>query len=279
MISPNYTRMIASLLVNGYTPSLYYYSYSGSLSLPDSITVVVSSNGYVVATANANVVSITQSGNAVSVTFQATFNTSFTGDTVYLFASSSNLLLYLIAYDSVNVSSSPDDPLVIEWTIEIVVSSSFIVNAVSGQKSIGGTPCCVVNGTAVFIPYVATAIVLYTLVPSAQKTVQILAPNTEIAQVMASLPNVTSIDQLGGITAFVVSCNGTPVYCGGATNGSGIVPMITSPTQCGYTSSSCSNAYVIAMYSIAGVYASLMQAQFNPSVGNAYSFTVVITVT
>ena len=304
-VSAEYIALLKQLLVNGYgTVTVYSSGYQGSagtsatsvtFQLPTSITIVILNNGNVVATSLASISSITESGGELSVTFTTTFNTSFSGDELRLYASYGTTLIYLIAYVNLNVTSSPSNPLVIEWTITVETSGEFNVIGVQGspqelsQIPLTASKCCNINTTVYLYPYLVHLIIAYTLIPSPSYIVQTQFPNIPLAVMLQSIPQPTNAQQFSGITAVAVTCQSQgvniPVYCGEAENGVGNVIFLYTPNNCntprlpsGYTQ--CQSPTALALYQLGTVYLALLQAPLytTPQQGSAISITVEITI-
>jgi len=276
-ISAEYKSLLQTLLVNGYKSTYYYYySYQKSafvFNFPTGIAMIPRQNGVPKAIAFAKVTSIVENGGELSITFEAIFTTNFTADEIDMYAVIGSTILYKIASVTGNFTSSTDDNLSVEWTIDIVVNSIFDV----GQSTITSyllpiNNCTSLNGQLLVYPYFVHLIIAYTLIPSTAFTVQSQFPNIPLATMLASVPTPTSPQQLKGITAFIYACNGQPQLCYPVYNGLGTA-IITENIN-------CSSPIMIVLYQIAGTYLAYMQlpVSITFNIGNTYNYEIGISV-
>ncbi|AZI75872.1 hypothetical protein SBFV3_gp37 [Sulfolobales Beppu filamentous virus 3] len=300
-VSSEYVALLKQILVNGYgTVTVYssgYYSSATSVTfqLPTSITIVVLNNGNVVAQSIASISSVTESGGELSVTFTTTFNTTFNGNEIRLYASYGTTLIYLIAYAYLDVTSSPSNPLVIEWTITIETTGEFNVIGVQGSPQalapipLVSSKCCSINTTVFMYPYLVHLIIAYTLIPSPSYIIQTQFPTIPLAVMLQSIPQPSNATQFYGITAVAVTCQSQnvniPVYCGEAENGTGNIVFLYTPNNCntprlpsGYTQ--CQSPTALALYQLGTVYLAILQAQLYtiPQQGSAITVQAEITI-
>jgi len=276
-ISAEYKSLLQTLLVNGYKSTYYYYySYQKSafvFNFPTGIAMIPRQNGVPKAIAFAKVTSIVENGGELSITFEAIFTTNFTADEIDMYAVIGSTILYKIASVTGNFTSSTDDNLSVEWTIDIVVNSIFDV----GQSTITSyllpiNNCTSLNGQLLVYPYFVHLIIAYTLIPSTAFTVQSQFPNIPLATMLASVPTPTSPQQLKGITAFIYACNEQPQLCYPVYNGLGTA-VITSNIN-------CSSPTMIVLYQIGSTYLAYMQLQVQVtfSIGNTYNYEIGVNV-
>jgi len=276
-ISAEYKSLLQTLLVNGYKSAYYYYyGYQKSafiFNFPTGIALIPRQNGVPKAMALAKINSIVENGGELSITFEATFTTDFIANEIDMYAVIGNTILYKIAYVTGNFTSSTDDNLSVEWTIEIVVNSIFNV----GQSTVTSyllpiNNCTSLNGQLLVYPYFVHLIIAYTLIPSTPFTVQSQFPNIPLATMLAVVPTPSSPQQLMGITAFVYTCNGQPQLCYPVYNGLGTA-VITSNIN-------CSSPTMIVLYQIGSTYLAYMQLQVSVTfnIGNTYSYEIGVSV-
>jgi len=280
-ISAEYKSLLQQILVNGYKSTYYYYySYSSAtqkfpftFNFPTSIALIPRQNGVPKAMALANITSIVENGGELSITFQATFTTDFTADEIDMYAVLGNTILYKIASVTGNFTSSTEDNLYVEWTIEIVVNSIF--NVGSNNVTTYTLPydtCTSLYGQLIIYPYFVHLIIAYTLIPLPAFTVQSQFPNIPLATMLAVVPTPTSPQQLKGVTAFMYACNGQPELCYPVYNGLGTAVITTSIN--------CNTPTMIVLYQIGSTYLAYMQLQvpvtFN--IGNTYSYEIGVSV-
>jgi len=280
-ISAEYKSLLQQILVNGYKSTYYYYySYSSvaqkfpfTFNFPTGIAMISRQNGVPKAMALANITSIVENGGELSITFQATFTTDFTADEIDMYAVIGNTILYKIASVTGNFTSSTEDNLYVEWTIEIVVNSIF--NVGSNNVTTYTLPydtCTSLYGQLIIYPYFVHLIIAYTLIPLPTFTVQSQFPNIPLATMLAVVPTPTSPQQLKGVTAFIYACNGQPQLCYPVYNGLGTAVITTSIN--------CNTPTMIVLYQIGSTYLAYMQLQvpvtFN--IGNTYSYEIGVSV-
>jgi hypothetical protein len=280
-ISAEYKSLLETLLIDGYKSTYYYYySYSSTaqkfpftFNFPTGIAMVARQNGVPKAMVLASITSIVENGGELSITFQATFTTNFNANEIDMYAVIGNVILYKIASVTGNFTSSTDDNLSVEWTIEIVVNSIFNV----GQGTITSyllpiNKCISMNGEIFVYPYFVHLIIAYTLIPSTPFTVQSKFPNTPLASMVATVPAPSSPQQLKGVTAFIYACNLEPELCYPVYNGIGTAVITTNIN--------CSSPTMIVLYQIGSIYLAYMQlpvpVTFN--IGNTYSYQIGVNV-
>ena len=276
-ISAEYKSLLQTLLVNGYKNAYYYYysykKFAFVFNFPTGIALIPRQNGVPKAMALAKINSIVENGGELSITFEATFTTDFTADEIDMYAVIGNMILYKIASVTGNFTSSTDDNLSVEWTIEIVVNSIFAVgNNTVTSYLLPMNKCTLLNGQLLVYPYFVHLIIAYTLIPSTPFTVQSQFPNIPLATMLATVPTPTSPQQLEGITAFIYACNGEPQLCYPVYNGLGTA-IITANIN-------CNTPTMIVLYQIGSTYLAYMQLQVQVTfnIGNTYSYEIGISV-
>jgi len=280
-ISAEYKSLLQTLLMNGYESTYYYYygyspaskKFPFTFNFPTGIVMAPRQNGVPKAMETALIISIVENEGELSITYQATFTTDFTADEIDIYAVIGETVLYKIASVTGSFKSSTDDNLVIEWTIEIIVSKIFNVgndNMTSYFLSMNN--CISLYGQLLVYPYFVHLIIAYTLIPLTAFTVQSQYPNIPLATMLATVPTPTQPQQLKGITAFIYACNGEPQLCYPVYNGLGTA-IIT-------TNINCNSPTMIVLYQIGSTYLAYMQLQvpviFN--VGNTYTYEIGISV-
>ena len=280
-ISAEYKSLLQTLLVNGYKNIYYYYyTYSSTtkkfpftFNFPTGIAIMPRYHGVPKAMSLATITSIVENGGELSITYQATFATDFTADEIDMYAVIGETIIYKIASITGNFTSSTDDNLVVEWTIDITVSSIFNVgnnNMLSYFLPMNN--CKSLFGQLLIYPYFIHLIIAYTLIPSPAFTVQSQYPNIPLATMLATVPTPTQPQQLQGITAFMYACNCQPQFCYPVYNGLGTA-VITANIN-------CSSPTMIVLYQIGSTYLAYMQLQvpvtFN--IGNTYTYEIGISV-
>jgi len=280
-ISAEYKSLLQTLLVNGYESTYYYYysyssatqKYAFTFNFPTGIAMIPRENGVPKAMALAKITSIVENGGELSITFDATFTTDFNANEIDMYAVIGSMILYKIATVTGTFTSSTDDNLSVEWTIDITVNSIFN----TGQSTVTSyllpiNGCKSLNGQLLLYPYFVHLIIAYTLIPSTAFTVQSQFPNIPLATMLATVPTPSSPQQLKGITAFIYACNGQPQLCYPVYNGIGTA-IITSNIN-------CSSPTMIVLYQIGGTYLAYMQLPVSISfnIGNTYSYEIGISV-
>ena len=279
MISQEYVSLLSSLLVTGYQSEYYYYGYSGkgsfTFQFPTGIVMVAKSGGVIQSVAPAKVVSIVEQGGELSVTFSATFTTTFSANEIDIYAVIGTTLLYKIAYATGYFESSADDNLSICWTIDIVVNNVFNVGSSNFQTvQLPNNYCIAISGQVVIYPYLVHFIIALTLIPSPAYTVQSSYPNIPLATMLANIPIPSSPQQLKGVTAFAYLCNSEEVtLCYPVYNKLGTA-VITQQVNCNATS-------VVMLYQVGSVYLAYMSlpVQVSLNIGNTYTYEVGVNVT
>jgi len=280
-ISAEYKSLLQTLLVNGYKNIYYYYyTYSSTtkkfpftFNFPTGIAIMPRYHGVPKAMSLATITSIVENGGELSITYQATFATDFTADEIDMYAVIGETIIYKIASITGNFTSSTDDNLVVEWTIDITVSSIFNVgnnNMLSYFLPMNN--CKSLFGQLLIYPYFIHLIIAYTLIPSPAFTVQSQYPNIPLATMLATVPTPTQPQQLQGITAFIYACNCQPQFCYPVYNGLGTA-VITANIN-------CSSPTMIVLYQIGSTYLAYMQLQVQVtfSIGNTYTYEIGISV-
>jgi hypothetical protein len=280
-ISVEYKSLLETLLVNGYESTYYYYySYSYTtqkfafvFNFPTGIAMIARQNGVPKAIAFAKVTSIVENEGELSITFEAIFTTDFNADEIDMYAVIGNTILYKIASVTGSFTSSTDDNLSVEWTIDIVVNSIFNV----GQNTMTSyllpiNNCNSLNGQLLVYPYFVHLIIAYTLIPSTAFTVQSQFPNIPLATMLAVVPTPTSPQQLKGVTAFIYACNGQPQLCYPVYNGLGTAVITTNIN--------CSSPTMIVLYQIGSTYLAYMQLPIAVtfSIGSTYNYKIGVNV-
>ena len=273
MISPEYIQLLANLLNVGYKSEYYYDYYSFAFEFPTGIMVVAKNNGVEQATALAKVVSIVEEGGELSITFSATFTETFEADEIDLYAVIGSTLLYKIASTTGDFSSSADDNLSVDWTIDIVVSNIFQVGNQLTVVQLPNNNCLALSGQLVIYPYLIHFLIALTLIPSPAFTVQSSYPSIPLATMFATIPVPSSPQQLQGITSFIYLCGNTPLSCYQVYNGLGTA-IITQDFN-------CSSPVVVALYQVGSTYLAYMQSQVQVqlSVGRTYSYQFGVSIT
>ncbi|CAH69430.1 hypothetical protein [Deltalipothrixvirus pozzuoliense] len=285
MISKEYISLLSALLTKGYSKvAVYSYSYSYSnyssvsyitFNFPTGIMMVAKEGGIVQATSLASIQSLIESGGELSITYLATFTTSFSANEIDMYAVIGTTMLYKIASVTGSFTSSSDDNLSVEWTIDVVVGNIFNVSSGSSGVTAYSLPtgqCTSLSGQLIMYPYLVHLLIAYTLIPSTSFTVQSKYPNLPLATMLATVPTPTSPTQLQGITSFMYACGNTPVLCYPVYNDVGTA-IITSSVN-------CTSLTIVALYQIGSTYLAYMQSPANVTlnVGNAYSYEFGVVI-
>jgi len=280
-ISAEYKSLLETLLVDGYESTYYYYygyssatqKYTFVFNFPTGIAMIPRQNGVAKAMAFAKITSIVENGGELSITFEATFTTDFNANEIDMYAVIGSTILYKIATVTGNFTSSTDDNLSVEWTIDIVVNSIFnIGQSIVMSYLLPINDCKSLNGQLLAYTYFVHLIIAYTLIPSTAFTVQSQFPNIPLATMLAIVPTPSSPQQLKGITAFIYACNGQPQLCYPVYNGLGTA-VITSTIN-------CSSPTMIALYQIGSIYLAYMQLPVSVTfnIGNVYNYKIGVSV-
>ena len=258
-ITPEYIALVKRLLIYGTTqPFPSYGYYSSPFQFPTGI-VVITDSGF---RATASVASIVENGGELSITFTALFSQTFTASRLSLYAEYNGVLLYEIANIEGDFESSSDDPLSVEWDIDITVNDVFSFSCFFTSTNPSTVSSFITLNPPLLVylyPYVVHMIIGYTLIPSIQFTIQSKFPNIPLSVMLSGIPQPTAPNQLLGITTLVVLQTPSPTnlkvirtFVSNVSNGSGNVLVMSAPNE---------QSFIIGVYQIGNAYLGLMVEQ------------------